>query len=136
MRYEGWESIQDLGKRVRSALGIDESEITQTELAYYENAPMSEDIIKSKVTFWEELNDTDVKIFEACVVYQIAINMLRKTTDKNFKVEQSSSIKVERFESDFDILADLEERLQMLLNKLLYGTYEYEEVGRFTVTNR
>ena len=132
--YEGWENIPNITERVRGALGIDGSEVTLDELRQFENRPFAELTIKGRVTNWETLSEDKEPVFEACVIYQIAILQVIKALSEKFKVQQTSTLKIERFDVDYDILAELENRLNAMLALLLdddSGIYSH-----FTVTNR
>lgn len=135
--YEGWENIEMFDNRVCSLLGIETDELSHQTLMYPENAPLAEMIIKGKVTFWQELTEEQIPIFESCVVYQTAIRNIRLAISNREKVNQTPTLKLEFFEDDgLDLLAELEEMLELLLNQLLYDTFEYPSITQFTVTNR
>lgn len=135
--YEGWENITDVDNRVRALLGVSDDVLTRQMLLYPENAPLAEMIIKGKVPHWAELSDEKTEIFKSCVVYQIAIRNVRLAITNKEKVNQTPTLKLEFFEDNaIDLLAELQEMLDLLLNELLNDTFEYPATTHFTVTNR
>lgn len=116
--YSGYRNIPDFYDRVKNVLGVNGENISDSSIDFPEQAPLAEDIAKSKVPNWETLTDEKTLIFEKVVVLQTASLLYPQIKNKEYKIKQTTSMKIEYRESLIDIGAQIEAMLDTLVRKI------------------
>lgn len=127
MVYAGYKEIPDFYNRVRNLVGANSETTTDESLDFPEKAPMAEDMAKSKVPNWELLTDEQSLIFEKIVVIQTALIIYSQIRNFEYKIKQTTSMKIEYRDVDFDFGNHLQSMLDMLINQL--APIESEFIG-------
>lgn len=113
--------IPNFYDRVRSSLNIGNA-ITNTTIDYFENAPLAEDYIKSRVPQYAELDNYKRMLFETCIVYMTCYKLcplasemrITRQKDPSLEIEFSSSASTER---PCDRFLDLVDELVAQINE-------------------
>lgn len=96
MAYTGYTDIAHFYDRVRAALKLESSSLSDSAMDYPEYAPLAERQIKKRITGWANLTaEEDITDFETAVVLQTAINCHSTFVSGSVKSKQTPSIKVE-----------------------------------------
>lgn len=139
MEHFCYREIANFYDRVRALLGSTESTLSDETIDYPENAPFAEQIIKRKVSKWEELDEDKKLLFETAIVYQTAIRVKPFSGGNNqIKIGQTQSLKIEYRENE---TGNLDDALQSTLDDLLGELdEEFADGGlsflSFDITNR
>lgn len=121
--------IPEFYNRVRSALGALNTQISNDEIDYYENAPSAERNIKSRVPGWVSLSDEDFEIFQTCIVFMTCYNVCPVITNRKISKQTTPSLTLEFAQSTSGEKPCA--RFLDLVNDLLAGLLD-EEIASFT----
>lgn len=121
LKYEGYQEIDLFYHRVRSLLMENEESLPDHVIDFPENAPLSENMIKSMIPDWEVLPDEKRTVFESAVVCQTAIVMYGVTSGNEYKIAQTQSLKVEYAERSTNTIDFLKGKLDNLISVLNEG---------------
>lgn len=122
MAYTGYSDIANFYDRVRAAIKLDSSTLSDSAIDYPENAKLAEKQIKKRVTGWAALTaGDDITDLETAIVLQTAINCHGAYVNGSVKVKQSPNVKIEYNQTETSLLADLIEKVNEIIIVLTGG---------------
>lgn len=120
-----YKSIENFYDRVRSCLNA--GTLSDEVIDFFENAPLAEEIIKSLIPNYAELEENERLLFETCVVFQTCYALCPMVSQRQIARQKDPSLEIEFFNKSGDFGCD---RFLTMIDDLL-GLITGEEPSAF-----
>lgn len=124
-------TIPDFYDRVRMALNTPISTISNEMIDYFENAPMAEMQIKSRVPIWKYLTGIKKNLFQTCIIYMTCYQLCPITSANNITEQTTPSLTL-KFQSNVNekpcerFLALIDDLIAQILDEELQWSFGFE----------
>lgn len=124
-------TIPDFYDRVRTSLNAPISTISNEMIDYFENAPMAEIKIKSRVPIWKDLTGLKKNLFQTCIIYMTCYQLCPIASSKNITEQTTPSLTL-KFQSNTNekpcerFLSLIDDLIAQILDEELQWSFGFE----------
>lgn len=124
-------TIPDFYDRVRGALNVPVTTISDDMIDYPENASMAEMKIKSRVSIWKELTGIKKSLFETCIIYMTCYQLCPIVSARNITEQTTPSLTLKFSNNDTGkpcehFLALIDDLIAQIMDEELQWSFGFE----------